>query len=65
MATCQCGCPAVVAGEGWFAPGHDSTVIGVLVRTFGSVAVMARLFGFGPGGRNAQEEFRALLEETG
>lgn len=56
--TCWCGCGAATAKNSFFIPGHDSKSESAILKLHygGSRAALLRAHGYGPGGKNLQEE---------
>jgi hypothetical protein len=63
---CWCGCGAEVKVGAFFAQGHDKRAESAVVKTvYGSVPALLVAHGFGPDGKNADEELRRYQEEGG
>lgn len=54
MMDCNCGCGGQTTGA-TFLPGHDENVRSAVMYLLGDTMELCRIFGFGPGGRNAQQ----------
>ncbi len=54
--TCWCGCGEVTDG-GTFLPGHDRRAESAVIKVeYGSIKRFLEHHGYGPGGKNPQEE---------
>jgi hypothetical protein len=52
---CNCGCGGETGG-GYFIQGHDENVRSAVMYLLGEdTLALCRIFGFGPGARNAQQ----------
>ena len=55
---CWCGCGAEVGLGRFFAPGHNTTSLKMVVKLiYGSEAKFLTDMGFGPHGKNLREEY--------
>lgn len=53
---CNCGCGGQASGQARFLPGHDENVRAAVMYLLGPDTMrLCEIFGFGPGGRNAQQ----------
>jgi hypothetical protein len=66
VGTCYCGCGAATGG--WWAPGHDQRAavwLAKLELAPANRAAMLLALGYGPNGRNLQDEARAAGIDPG
>jgi hypothetical protein len=63
---CWCGCGADTGQGYFFMPGHDKRAeSAVILVEYGGVAEFLFRHGFGPDGRNAQDELKRWRENGG
>lgn len=63
---CWCGCGKEVKVGAFFVQGHDKRAEAAVVKTvYGSVPALLVAHGFGPGGKNADEELRRYQKGGG